>query len=285
MRSAKTDYHVHPDYSIDAAPTKIRAYCQQAIQLGLLEICFTTHIESDPVRREIDNFVIVNGRKHPVHVLSWLDNYFNEIEKAQEEFKRNLKVKAGIEVGYIQGQEGEIEKIVKGYPFDFVLGAIHCLKHIAISSQNESPLYFCTRNINEVRADYFKALEEAVKAGLFDSIAHIDLYRRYGIKYCGSAINTIHQGAIEPILREMARRGMGLEINTSSQRRGLNEFHPAREIVKMAAETGISVYTIGSDAHTLQHLGDHIEDALKFLKEFNLCNYTFTRRQPIPCPL
>jgi len=66
MEYLRTDYHVHPDYSIDASPVKIREYCQKALELGLAEICFTTHIELDPVRREKDNFVNLNGEKVPV---------------------------------------------------------------------------------------------------------------------------------------------------------------------------------------------------------------------------
>ncbi|MDK2820939.1 MAG: histidinol-phosphatase family [Clostridia bacterium] len=284
MESVRTDYHVHPDYSIDAFPVKIRDYCHRALELGLGEICFTTHLELDPVRREIDNFVFFKGKKHSVHDLTWLDGYFSEIARAREEFEAaGLKVKAGIEVGYDRGLEKDIEKIVEEYPFDFVMGAIHCLNHIAISSMKESPRYFSSRSLAEIRNDYFTTLKEAVKTGLFDCIAHVDLYRRYGIKHCGPGILTIHRGAIEPVFKEMARKGMGLEVNTSSRRRGLKEFHPSPEIISLAAEAGIKIFTVGSDAHSLDDLGDHIQDALALLEDFNLCNHVFTRRRAVPC--
>ncbi len=283
VKSIRTDYHIHPDYSIDASPAKIRDYCHRALELGLVEICFTTHLELDPVRREIDNFVFFKGKKHSVFDLTWLDGYFSEIARAQEEFEAaGLKVKTGIEVGYDRGLEKDIEKIVKKYPFDFVLGAIHCLNHIAISSMKESPRYFRSRSLTEVRKDYFTTLEEAVKTGLFDCIAHVDLYRRYGIKHYGPEILSIHRGAIETVFKEMARKGMGLEVNTSSRRRGLKEFHPSPEIISLAAEAGIEIFTVGSDAHSLDDLGDHIQDALALLEDFNLCNHVFTRRQAVP---
>jgi len=210
MKSVKTDYHVHPDYSIDASPVQIRDYCQKALELSLAEICFTTHIELDPVRREKDNFVIMNGKKISVLHPAWLDSYFEEISRVQKEFKHtNLKIKAGLEIGYCPGCEKDIEKIVNNYPFDFILGAIHCLNHIAISSMKESPSYFKNKNLTALRTDYFTILYEAVTTGFFDSIAHIDLYRRYGLKYYGPEILTVHRGAIEPIFREMARRKMG----------------------------------------------------------------------------
>jgi len=95
----------------------------------------------------------------------------------------------------------------------------------------ESPRYFKNKSLAELREDYFTILQDAVNTGFFDSIAHVDLYLRYGMKVYGPEILTIHRGAIEPIFSEMARRGMGLEVNTSSRRRGLKEFHPTREIL------------------------------------------------------
>ncbi|MGI6317598.1 MAG: histidinol-phosphatase [Dethiobacteria bacterium] len=282
MKAARTDYHIHPNYSIDASPVSIKEYCYKAIELGLVDICFTTHLELDPVRKEIDNYAVLNGEKVSVYNYAWLDNYFYEITRAQKEFRADgLKVKAGIEIGYCRGTEKDIEKIIDNYPFDFVLGAIHCIDHIAISSKKESPQYFQSRSLSQVRADYFSILREMVESGLFDSIAHIDLYRRYGISQFGSKILTIHRGAIEPIFMEMARRGMGLEINTSSLRRGLKEFHPSREIVALAAKSGVKIFTIGSDAHSLEQLGEYIDEAHALLEEYNLVNHVYSRRRAI----
>ncbi|NLW24991.1 MAG: histidinol-phosphatase HisJ family protein [Clostridia bacterium] len=283
MELAKTDYHVHPDYSPDASPYKIKDYCYKALELGLREICFTTHIEVDPVRKELDNYVIFKGKEVSVFDQAWLDHYFLEIADVQREFKSSgLQVKAGIEVGYSQGMEKFIEKITDGYPFDFVLGAIHCLEHIAISSKNESPYYYKNRSIEQIANDYFTVLEDAVKSGLFDCMAHLDIYVRYGLQFFGDEIYTIHQGRIEPIFQEMARRGMGIEINTSSRRRGIEEFHPSKEIVALAAETGIKVFTIGSDAHNLSELGGYLDEAMQILQELNLKNHVFNRRRAVP---
>ena len=284
MKYARTDYHVHPDYSIDASPVRVRDYCLKALELNLAEICFTTHMEMDPALRGNDDLVFFKGGKVSAFNHARLDSYFKEIDRAQQELlQTGLKVKAGIEVGYCRGCEKYVEKIVNDYPLDFVLGAIHCLDHIAISSMKESPHYFQNRSLAELRREYFAVLEEMAAAGLFDCIAHVDLYLRYGLKHYGPDILTIHRGAIEPIFTEMARRGVGLEINTSSRRRGLEEFHPAREILPLAARAGIKTFTVGSDAHSLDELGDGIDEALALLKQLNLRNHVFTRRQAAPC--
>jgi histidinol-phosphatase (PHP family) len=283
LKAARTDYHIHPDYSVDASPASIKEYCCKALKLGLQEICFTTHLELDPLRKDIDNFAVLNGERVSVYDHAWLEQYFCDIARAREEFRgEGLQVKAGIEVGYCRGCERDMEQIINNYPFDFVLGAIHCLEHIAIASMKESPHYFQSRSLSQVRADYFAILSEAVVTGLFDAIAHIDLYRRYGFKHFGSDILTIHRGVIEPVFQEMARREIGLEINTSSRRRGLTEPHPSREIVALAAKAGVKIFTIGSDAHSLEQLGDCLDEAQALLEEYNLANHVFSRRRAIP---
>jgi len=283
MTNPRIDYHVHPNYSIDASSATIRDYCHKALDLGLAEICFCTHVELDPRRKDKENFVRLNGEKRPVYELSWLDSYFAEIWQAQQEFKNSgLKLKAGVEIGYCPCVENDIERIINDYPFDFVMGAIHCINHISISSQKESPSYFKSRGAETVRQEYFSVLMEAVKTGLFDCMAHIDLYRRYGFQYLGSAAYTIHRGAIEPVLAEMSKRGIGMEINTSSRRRGLSEFHPTEEILELAVKSGIKVYTVGSDAHSPEHLGQGIDEALSLLNNLGVCCYVFDRRKAVP---
>jgi histidinol-phosphatase (PHP family) len=153
-----------------------------------------------------------------------------------------------------------------------------------ISSKQESARFFQNSTVNDIRRDYFNTLMAAVETGLFDSIAHVDLYLRYGLLHFGPAVLTIHRGVIEPIFAEMARRGMGLEINTSSCRRGLKDFHPTRELLSLAADAGIEVFTVGSDAHALHELGDQIDAALALLTEFKLTNHIFTQRQAFPYP-
>ncbi|SHF46193.1 histidinol-phosphatase (PHP family) [Desulfofundulus australicus DSM 11792] len=278
------DYHIHPGYSIDAEDQSILEYCQRALKLELKEICFTPHLEVDPVRRQKDWFVRVEGKFHPMEDLSWLDNYFFEIENARNQLRStHLKIKAGVEIGYIRGCEERIEKIITSYPFDYVLGSIHCLAHQSISSWKESQQYFSSHTVDEALNEYFQILQDAVNCNLFDCIAHLDLYRRHGERFWGKTLIDAHQGKIEPILKDMARKKIGLEVNTSSIKRGLSEFHPSREILFLAREYGVKVFTVGSDAHRLSELGAYIKQAIIMLKEMGLAVYTFTARQP--CPL
>jgi len=127
------DYHVHPDFSRDAEGS-IEELCARAVEIGLDEICFTTHYEPDPVRGEIER-VCVGGRAQAVGS-DWPDAYFAAIGAARAKFP-GVTVLVGVEVGYEPGLEGIISDFLRRYPFDFVLGAIHCLDHVSITAGDE----------------------------------------------------------------------------------------------------------------------------------------------------
>ncbi|HBC94664.1 MAG TPA: histidinol phosphate phosphatase [Pelotomaculum sp.] len=276
------DYHVHPGYSIDAEPFGIDEYCRKAIDIGLSEICFTTHLEVDPQRKHLDWFVRIAGGIVPMDDLVWLDVYFQDIEDARRKWSAHgLQVRAGIEVGYDPGQEKAIERVVRGYPFDFVMGSVHCLEHLAISSKKESRLYFPGRQMLAGVGEYFMLLSKAVSSGLFDCIGHLDLYRRHGRHYWGPEISRAYAEFAEPVLKTIAARGMSLEVNTSGLRRGLNDFHPSRDIIELAVDSGVRLFTLGSDAHRLTELGLGLDSALELLAGYGIEPVSYLLRQPV----
>lgn len=275
------DYHIHPGYSIDAEPFSISDYCRRAADNGLKEICFTSHLEVDPVRKHLDWFVRINGAVCPMEDLNWLDFYFKDIEDVRKEWaRRGLTVKAGLEVGYDLGLEKAIERVVLGYPFDFVLGSVHCLDHLAISSKGDSKRYFPGKEPGRVVTEYFNVLGEAVNTGLFDCIGHVDLYRRYGSRFFGEEVLKALEIVAAPLFEKIAARGMGLEVNTSSLRRGHIDFHPTGAMVEMALGLGVRFFTVGSDAHRLDDLGHGIEAAIKMLAGLEIKPVTYNLRKP-----
>lgn len=271
------DYHIHPNYSIDADDYSIENYCEKALEIGLKEICFTTHFECDPQRAHLDWLVRCRGTLAPM-TGNWLDSYFEEIVRAQDKYApMGLKVKNGLEVGYDLGLEDAIARVLR-YPFDFVIGSVHCVDHVAISSARESCNYFPGKQLTDVVRKYFTTLLEGVKTGLFDVVGHMDLYRRHGLKFFGTDVENAHEGLVEPVLEEMAKRNIGMEINTSSLKHGQNEFYPSKKILLLAKEFGISVYTTGSDSHRISELGRGIKEAVLLLDDMGLKVSTFERR-------
>lgn len=265
-RLDKADYHIHPDYSKDASGS-IDDYCRRALELELSEICFTTHYDRDPLRQEIDPFMRVNGDVVSTSKEA-VNRYIEDIRQANDKYRgQGLRVKAGLEVDYAPHYESILREELADYDLDYILGAIHCVDHIAITSSEEAPGCFEHRSMESLVAQYYDFVKRAVESGLFDVIAHLDIYKKYGLGFYGEEILTAHRGLVEPILEIMAKNNVGLEINTGVLRRGHSDASPGLEIVEMALSRGVKIVAIGSDAHKVEQLGQGIEDCFAFVEK------------------
>jgi histidinol-phosphatase (PHP family) len=74
---------------------------------------------------------------------------------------------------------------------------------------------------------------------------------------------------------------MSLEVNTSGLRRGLNDFHPSREIINLAVGLGVRLFTVGSDAHRLSELVHGLESAQELLAGYGIAPVSYLLRQPV----
>lgn len=275
----KADYHVHPDYSLDATGT-VDQYCQKALELGLKEICFTTHYDSDPFRIDEDPFMRIDGEVVPLSEKN-VKRYIDDMKRANEKYSPSgLTVKVGLEVDYAPHIEDQLRRDLTSFNFDYLLGAVHCLDHIAISASCEAEKYFKTKSMEETVEEYYKVLQQAVESGLFDAIAHLDIYKKYGLGFYGENILTAHSGLVEPVLELMVKNNVGMEINTGVLRRGHKEFCPGLEILNLALRMGVNIVALGSDAHKVEHLGKGIEEAYMLVerlkKEIDVKSRTFS---------
>jgi histidinol-phosphatase (PHP family) len=262
----KADYHVHPGYSLDATGT-VDQYCRRALELGIEEICFTTHYDSDPFRKNIDAFVRIDGRMVPLSINS-VQRYIDDVRRAGKEYgPSGLTVRVGLEVDYAPHIEENLRRELDQFDLDYRLGAVHCLDHIAITASKEAGAYFKNKSAGEMLSEYYMVLKRAVESGLFDVMAHLDGYKKYGLGFYGEEILTGHRGLVEPVLELMAENEVGIEINTGVLRKGHKEFCPGWEILKLALEKGVKIAAYGSDAHKVDQLGEGIKEAYLAVEE------------------
>lgn len=272
------DYHIHTLHSIDAEGT-ISDYCERAVRLGLDEICITNHCELDPARN--DSWIRFDGIKQPM-TRGGLKRLEHELVNSKEVYKKSdLTVKFGLEVGYYDGIEPQLQEATNDIGFDFILGSIHCLDHICIDSSKEHALYFSQHTVPSLLKNYFKAIEKLIKSKLFDAIGHIDVYKKYGLEFYGDQIQNSPQEILQEILQLMSEYDIALEINTAGLRH-VNEFYPSPKIMKCAREQGLERITVGSDCHKVADLGKGIKEAIDYAKSFGFdAVYGFDKRKPV----
>jgi len=248
------DYHVHEYHSQDAPGATPTLYCQKAKELGIEEICFTTHC-------------FVTGPDVDVGVSpDKIEEYMNEIFSAQDE--SDVTLRFGLEIDFFPKYERQIEDIVDEYPFDFILGSLHYIRGIDIGSRRNSPRFFKGRPVEESLSIYYEDWGKAAETGLFDVMAHPDYFRKY-----------LHLSDIEDLTWEqygstihdafdiLKTNGVGIEINTSGYKHGLDDAYPIIDFVTSARDAGVKIVTIGSDSHTVEGLAVNTLNGVKRLQE------------------
>jgi histidinol-phosphatase (PHP family) len=259
------DFHVHPDYSIDAEGS-IEEYCSLADRLGLRAICFTTHYDSNPARIERDGYWRRNGELVRLSD-DILRDYIDSVGRAATRLKESgLEILCGLEIDYYPGVESEVRRLRDEFALDFVIGSVHCLDNIAISDPREAEAYFAGKSVSEMADDYFELLSMAASCSGFDCLGHLDYHLRFGRQYYGPDIDRIEIGRYEPVFDILSNNGIGLEVNCSPFRRGLREFHPSEKIIDMAIRKGIKITSVGSDCHQPADLARGVPEAYKMLE-------------------
>lgn len=257
------DYHIHPNYSIDAEGS-IEEYCEAALRKGMKEIAFTTHLDTDSIAD--DCYVNVRGKTVSTRSSEWLEDYEVSIRSADDKYReKGLRVLLGVEVDYIQEIAGALPEKFHSTEFDIILGSMHLIDHIAISDTRANQV-FKKNTIEELGRKYYSQLQEAAESNLFDIIAHIDLYRRFGQTYYGDEIRDIWKPHISSLASTMKRHNIGFEINTSALRRGQNQPMPESSIINALKREGVSKITVGSDAHRPQDIGADFGTAFNLLR-------------------
>jgi histidinol-phosphatase (PHP family) len=261
------DYHVHPDYSIDAKGS-IQRYATTAAARGLPEICFTTHLDLDPLRATEDRWIRDRGERRSFRTLNWLDHYWEDIDQAQSEVNGQVLLKHGLEIDYFPGFEIFVRPARESYPWDFVLVSVHCLEHIAIAGQEESGPYLARHTPEETAEAYLTAVREAIASGFGHALAHLDYFKRQVSPGFRPRFLAALAPRLPEILELLQRAGMAMEINTRAIRTyGLGEPFPGTETLALAARLGVSRITIGSDSHRPEELGNCFDEARQFALE------------------
>lgn len=206
--------------------------------------------------------------------------------KARSVFRGRLIVAAGIELGQPAYDPALAEQILSKFDYDVVIGSVHNLR-------DRKDFYFMEydgftdSDLDAMVEEYLKELLTMVQWGGFDILAHLTYPLRYmvGENHRNIDLNR-HSDLIDEILRQAARSGKALEINTSGLRQPLGETLPTLPYVRRFREFGGEYVTVGSDAHYAEDLGKGVNEGMKVAQEAGFSHVTlFQGRTPLPIPI
>jgi histidinol-phosphatase (PHP family) len=244
------DYHIHTKMC-GHAQGEMEEYVEFAIKNGLKEIGFSDHIPMYffPVE-ERDLSIAMKEEDLP--------QYISRVREVQGKYS-NFPVKLGIEADFAPGLERELKTILDQYKFDYVLGSIHYLDGWGFDNPEYIDQYK-KWDIIELYRQYFATLALAAESGLFDSLAHPDLIKKFGFKP-SSGLGEVYDEAVKRI----AATGVCIEINTAGLRLPCGEMYPTLEFLKLCRSSKIPV-TLGSDAHKPEQVGSGFGEAIAVLR-------------------
>ena len=89
-----------------------------------------------------------------------------------------------------------------------------------------------------------------------------------------------HRELIDEILRTLAEKGKGLELNTSGLDR-CGGYLPTADYFRRFKELGGEIVTVGSDAHQCVRVGQYSKEACELLGDIFGYVCTFEGRKPV----
>ncbi|TVX99198.1 histidinol-phosphatase HisJ [Cohnella terricola] len=244
------DYHTH-NYRCGHAVGTLEEYILSAIDKGMEQIGLSDHMP----------LLHISHEENPDSAMPMdeLPRYVEECLSLKEKYKGRIEVRVGLEGDYIEGCEEKIEKIVNGYPWDYVIGSVHFLGTWDVTDFRQVHRWE-GRRIVDVFEQYFDAIRKAAATGFYDYIGHIDAIKRFSGKP-EEDVTPLEDAALQAV----KKHDLAFELNSAGYYAPCKEMYPSLSILERANAYGIPV-TYGSDAHHPDKVGQKGQDAQTMLK-------------------
>lgn len=264
-RDLPLDAHLHTDQSPDSS-VPIDAYAAQALERGIPEIAITDHVDFDP--------------RDPAFEYSRYEDRERTVRGAAERWAaQGVQIRFGAELTYNRRWDADVRAHLRRYRYDYVIGSVH--------DWPESPYWPSRvrawvegRSLDEILEPYYAEIIAAARSGLFDTIGHLDVVRRYLYPYLTTEDLATRADLQEPALRAMIESGTALEINSSGLRYPGAETYPSASVVARYRELGGEHVVVGSDAHARGSFAARLDESYRHASAAGFDALTFRRGGP-----
>lgn len=251
----KTNYHTHTTRCQHATGND-EDYVLSAIKGGYDEIGFSDHTPWQYRTKYISSIRMT---------LSQISDYVNSIHALQEKYKKQIKIRLGLEAEYFPDYIYWLKNIIKKYNIEYVIFGNHCY-----DTDEKFPLFFSHTDSKDMLDLYEESSIEGIESGIFAYMAHPDLFMNSYPEFdqhC--AIISRH------ICRAAAHNNVPLEYNISTRAKndviGKTSNIPCPEFWHIAKKEDCTAI-IGIDAHNNKDLetDKYYNEAVKELKRIGI---------------
>ncbi|MEI6084260.1 MAG: histidinol-phosphatase HisJ family protein [Verrucomicrobiota bacterium] len=249
------DYHMHTRLT-DGIGEPVE-YARVALERGLDEIGVSDHCPTPTFLAECN--------MKPAD----LPAYVEMVREAQRQFPQ-LTIKLGLEVDYLPDCEEWVRELAARHPWDYFLGSVHFIGDFPVDRCTED---WANTNVDERWRQYFDLWGQAARSGLFDSLAHPDLPKKFNFRPKSFDFRAV--------LKDVS---CAIEVSTAGLRKPCREIYPTEDFLRFARQLDIPI-TLGSDAHIPQDTGADFDKAVALAKACGytqVCRFTQRQRQLVP---
>jgi histidinol-phosphatase (PHP family) len=234
------DYHTHSARCGHAGGTPAE-YVEEALRKGLPAVGLSDHL---PQIFDLDPESAMTPDE--------LAEYVDEVLELKQ--LHPGRVLLGIEADYRPDTIEGVRELVLRFPFDYVIGSVHHVEGWAFDDARYMSEWD-KRDVDEVYRRYFLLVGESAESGVFTTLGHVDLVKKFGHRPHGSV-----QDAVEEMAARIAGTDVLVEVNTAGLRRPAAEIYPHLAILRSLRERGVRI-TFGSDAHKPSEVGSDFDRA------------------------
>lgn len=233
-RDLPLDAHLHTDQSPDS-PVPVDAYAAEAAARGIAEIAITDHVDFD-ARDPAFRYAAFGERERRVR------------DAADRWATRGVAIRFGVELTYQRWFEDDAREHLRRHRYDYVIGSVHEWPDSPYIRERVAS-FVRGRPIEEIVQPYLEQVVAAARSGLFDTIGHLDVVKRYLNPFVTPAQLAERPGLYDEALRAIVESGAALEVNSSGLRHTVGEPYPREATVARFRELGGERVVAGSDAH------------------------------------
>src|SRR5919204_1409779 len=245
------DYHVHTARCGHAVGS-MEQYVEEAIASGLREMGFSDHLYLYWLPPE--------QRDPELGMADWeLDYYVEDVERCRRRYGAEITIRLSTEADYIPGQERQLESILRRYDWDYLIGSVHFIDGWGFDDARSIDGY-AGWDIDALYARYFELVGASAETGLFDTIGHADLVKKFGFRPSAD-----QSEAYARLVERFARAGVCVEVNTAGLRRECAELYPHPDLLRACSQAGVPT-TFASDAHRPDHVSADFSAGVDLLR-------------------
>jgi len=244
------DYHIHTA-RCGHAIGEMAAYVERAIQAGLPEIGFSDHIFL---------YWLPPDRRDPELAMpeEQFDAYVEDVLRLQHAYP-DIAIRVAIEADFIVDQEDTLTDILNRYPWDYILGSVHFIGDWGMDDGRYLSEYDAW-DIDELYEHYFSLVMRAAESGHFDTMAHLDLVKKFGHRARKDLADLYGR-----VARRLAAADVAIEVNTAGLRKPVGELYPHLDLLTACRKAGVPA-TLGSDAHAPDEVAAALPLAIEHLR-------------------